>query len=379
MKIAVDIRSLLDENYSGVSEYSFNLLKKLLEIDKENEYIFFLNSFSVLPKKLENFTKNINFIHLRYPNKIFNYGMQNILKTPKIDKLWKDVDLFFMPHINFISLSKQVKKIITIHDLSFLRNKNFFSLKKNLWHKMLAIKKLINEFDHIIAISENTKNDIINFFQIPESKISVIYSGVSSEFIEINRNNQNLKKIKLKYSLAENFILYLGTIEPRKNIEGLIKAYEKFLDLKKENYKYDLILAGAWGWKCNKIKKIWYNSKYKNKIKFLGYIDREEKKYLYNLSNLFVYPSFYEGFGFPPLEALFSGSKIVASFSSSIPEISKNSFTLINPYDINSISTGIQKAIKTPKVSKKNLQDIKMELNWGKAASAYLDLFQKIK
>ena len=385
MKIGIDIRSLLDKNYSGVSEYSFNLVKKILEIDTQNEYILFLNSFRDLPGDLRDFIGSTNFVHVRYPNKIFNYGMQKILKTPKIDELLGEVDLFFMPHINFISLGSRAKKIITVHDLSFLRNKNFFSLRKNIWHGILDVKKLINQFDHVIAVSENTKNDIIELCEIPESKIEVIYSGISSEFVKIDKSDKGLSKIKAKYKLPQKFILYLGTIEPRKNIGGLIKAYEKFLSLSEKNKEYDLILAGAWGWKCNETRNLWNNSKYKDKIKFLGYVEKDEKKYLYNLASVFVYPSFYEGFGFPPFEALFSGSKVVASFSSSLPEISKNLFTLVNPYDLNSIAMGIQSAIqsapglKTSNINDFSLKHVRENLNWRKTAFSYLDFFKRMK
>ncbi len=379
MKIGIDIRSLLDKNYSGVSEYSYNLIKKILEIDKNNEYIFFLNSFSSLPENLKFFAEKYNLVHTRFPNKIFNYGMQKVFKIPKIDGLLDKVDLFFMPHINFASLSNKTKKIITIHDLSFLRSKNFFSLRKNIWHWSLQVKKLINQFDQIVVVSENTKNDIIELCEIPEKKIKVIYSGIGKEFRKIPEDNLDLIKIRKKYKLSENFIFYLGNLEPRKNIGGLLKAYEKFLDLSEKNKKYDLVLAGAWGWKCKETKKVWNNSKYKNKIKFLGYINKNDKKYLYNLASLFVYPSFYEGFGFPPLEALFSGSKVVSSFSSSLPEISKNLFTLVNPYDINSIVLGIQKAIKRPEINESELKNIREDFNWEKTALVYLELFKQFK
>lgn len=376
MKIGIDIRSLLDKNYSGVSEYSYNLIKKILELDKHNEYIFFLNSFAPLPENLKVFQENYELIHTRFPNKIFNYGMQKIFKTPKIDKLLGGVDLFFMPHLNFASFTDKTKKIITVHDLSFLRNKNFFSLRKNIWHRALQVRKLINQFDYIVAVSENTKNDIVELCEVPESKIKVIYSGISKDFEKIDKNDLELKQIQKKYKLPQNFIFYLGNLEPRKNIGGLIKAYEKFLDLNEENKKYELVLAGAWGWKCKETKKIWDKSKYKNRIKFLGYVDRKDKKYLYNLSSLFIYPSFYEGFGFPPLEALFSGSKVVASFSSSLPEISKNLFTLINPYDLNSIALGMQEEIKKTEIDNLTIKNIKESLDWKKSASLYLNLFE---
>ena len=159
MKIGIDLRSLLDKRYSGISKYSYDLIKKLLEIDRENQYVFFVNSFSPLPEKIKKLVSNQELVHTRFPNRFFNYALQKLIKTYPIDELLGKVDLFFMPHFNFASFSSQNKKIITIHDLSFLRNKNFFSFRKNLWHFNLNISKLLKNFDKIIAVSENTKND----------------------------------------------------------------------------------------------------------------------------------------------------------------------------------------------------------------------------
>ena len=386
MKIGIDISTLTDAYFSGVSEYSYNLIKKIIEKDKKNEYILYFNSFA--PKNLE--IKSFKYPHVkimqtRYPNKFFKHIMQNLFKYPKVDKILGNVDLFFSPNLNFFNYTRAPKKIITIHDLSFVRYPEFFSLRRNLWHKTINIKKTLRKYDKIVAVSRNTKNDLIELFDIPENKIQVIYSGVKNDLQKIGEQELNLiknnHKFKQKYSLPEKFILYLGTIEPRKNIENIIKAFEMFLEKNSGATGHKLVIAGASGWKNKNIFKIWKNSLKKNNIKFIGYIDKKDKKYLYNLASLFIFPSYYEGFGFPPLEALACGCPVITANNSSLSEIIGDYSTLINPYDISSIT----KAIESHCLNKidnniflEKFANIKEGYSWDKCAEKYLNFFEDI-
>lgn len=381
MKIGIDIRVLMDNYYSGVSEYTWNLLKALFEIDNVNQYKLFYNSWKDISDHIPNFDyKNVEVINTRYPNKVFNYTMQKFGNIPQLDKFLR-VDLFFAPHINFFALSGNCKKIITIHDLSFMRYPEFFSLRKNLWHKIINVREVLNNFDKIVAVSENTKRDIIDLCGIDEKKIKVIYSAVDDDYKKINDldNNKYCQKIRAKYKLGDKFILYLGTIEPRKNIEAVIEAYDIFLKKNAKYEDYELVLAGGDGWKNNDIYKKWKNSVNKEKIRFLGYVDRNEKVYLYNLAQVFFYPSFYEGFGLPPLEACFCGTPVVTSNSSSIPEVVGNSAFFVDPYDINGMVETLSLVLGGQmddfvSISKKE----KNNFSWAQTASIYLDYFSSL-
>jgi glycosyltransferase involved in cell wall biosynthesis len=174
MRIGIDIRVLLDKNYSGVANFTFYLLKSLLKNDKHNVYYFFYNSFKKV--KMPDFF--VKTIIQRYPNKFFNYFLQKIFSYPKLDKVVGGVDVFYLPHINFASFSKNSQNVITIHDLSFLRYPEFFSFRKNLWHRVINIKKNIKKYDKIIAVSQNTNNDIVELLKVPENKVTVIYPGL---------------------------------------------------------------------------------------------------------------------------------------------------------------------------------------------------------
>jgi len=379
MKIGIDIRSLINVQYSGISEYTLNLVKEILKLDSKNQYILFYNSFKDVKNKIPEFKqKNAEIVCTRYPNKIFNYLMQKVAFYPKLDK-FLGVDIFWAPHINFIQLSKRCRSILTIHDLSFIRYPKYFSFRKNIWHQAINVEKLIKKVDTIITVSKNTKDDIMDLYSIPDNKIKVIHSGIGRQYKVIDRDDKNLGSVKKKYGLPKKFILFLGTLEPRKNIEGIIRAYNEFREKNPGLSDYKLIIAGGRGWKSDKIFREYNKSKFRKDIKFLGYIVDEDKVYIYNLAALFIYPSFYEGFGFPPLEAMACGLPVITSFSSSLPEIVGKAALIVDPYNINEISTAIRELITNNNLKKLLLAkglNRASKFNWEYSARKYLEVFK---
>jgi len=402
MKIGIDIRTLMDAQYSGVSEYTLNLIKEILKLDKKNKYKLFYNSGRDVSGCIPQFTcDNAEIISTKYPNKIFNFIMQKTLHKPKIDQLIGvnpapfgqlpknvtgtlpkrcGVNLFFMPNIGFISLSSKCRKIITIHDLSFLRYSEFFSLKRRLWHRIINARKLLRNFDIIVAVSENTKQDVVELCNINPNKIKVIYSGIGHHYHQIK--TQNFTSVQKKYNLPDKFILYLGTLEPRKNVEGIIQAYDKLRMKNKELAEVKLVIAGGMGWKSKNIFKVWQDSKYKDDIKFLGYVDLADKVYLYNLAILFIFPSFYEGFGFPPLEAMACGAPVITSFASSLPEVAGEAAIMVDPYNITDIVGAMEQVLTNQELQnsliKKGLEQAR-RFSWEKAAGEYLEVFRNFR
>jgi glycosyltransferase involved in cell wall biosynthesis len=379
MKIGVDIRVLMDKNYSGISEYTANLLSEILKQDQANEYKLFYNSSKGHEARLDYWAKNNSKLFAtKYPNKIFNYFLQRVCTRPRLDNIVGGTDVFFAPHFNFLNVTKNTKLVVTVHDLSFLRYPEFFSKRKNFWHKALGIKKLLNRADFIVAVSENTKHDLMELLNIPKEKIRVIYSGnnchasvITQETITAFLNKQNLKN---------GFILSVGNIEPRKNISGLIIAYNQLRD-KSPEIKHQLVLAGAKGWKHKKIFADWNKSPYKEDIKFLGYIDNQQKEMLYSSASVFVYPSFYEGFGFPPLEAMEFGLPVVSSNVSSLPEVLGGAALLINPFKSAEIAEAIEIVITQPNVRNELIEKGKQRaelFTWEKASQEYLKLFSEL-
>ncbi len=380
MRIGIDARVLMDKYYSGVSEYTFCLVRELLAQDKTNEYVLFYNSAKNIKSRVQRFDQvNVSYKAYRFPNKLFNYGWQKILSWPKLDKVM-GVDIFFAPHINFISLARPQKSILTIHDLSYWRYPEYFSARKNFWHRAVGVKKLINSFSWIVAVSQNTKQDIKELSG-RKRNIKIIYSGLSPEFKKLPADDSRLSAVQQRYKLPKKFILFLANLEPRKNVCGLIKAYEILRQQFSQLAEYKLVIAGAWGWRAEPIKKVSQEAKYKDDILFLGYVSPKDKTALYNLASLFVYPSFYEGFGFPPLEAAACGVPVVTSSVSSLPEVVGSSALLINPFKPQEIAQAMAQILLNPSLADKlRLAGLKQaqKFSWPEAARQYLKLFAQM-
>ena len=380
LKIGIDIRTLMDKRYSGVSEYTFHLVNEFLKLDQNNQYRLYYNSGRDLAFRLPNFiAANVKVIGTRYPNKIFNYVLQKLFHYPQIDKVIGGVDVFWSPHINFLSLSKSTRKFLTIHDLSFLRYPEFFNQRKNFWHRLINVKKLAVNFDHLIAVSENTKRDMIELLGVAPEKISVIYSGIDSSYHPV-AETLKIQIVKSRYGLPAKFILYLGNVEPRKNLIGLIRAYNELRRRRPELEAVKLVIAGATGWKIKDIFKELYASDYQADIKFLGYIDKADKPALYSLCSVFAYPSFYEGFGFPPLEAMACGAPVITSNVSSLPEIVGGAALTVDPYNTNAITTALEQVLTDEVLAERLRQDGLEQVkrfNWENTARKYLELFSK--
>ncbi len=377
MNIAVDIRSLMGRRYTGVSLYTYNLLNEILKLDKENQYYLFYNSKKNIEENLPEFkAKNVHYCGFNKPNKVLNFYFR-FLNQPKIDlmiseKFKTKIDIFFMPNWQFAALSPQCKKVLTVHDLSPEIFPKFYSIKRRLWHKMINTKKLCREFDRLIAVSKNTKKDLMEIYKIPQEKISVIYSGVNT----LSDYSLPPAILKSKYNLPDKFLLYLGALEPRKNIIGIIKSFESL-----EGYDdLHLVLAGPAAWLSRGIKKSARKSPAKEQIHFLDYIEEQDKWSVCYLAEAFLYPSFYEGFGFPPLEAMSSGTPVISSANSSLGEILNDAAMLVDPYNIAEITKTVEKTL-SEKNLKKNLIEkgfIKSKkFSWKRAAEEMLDVFQK--
>jgi glycosyltransferase involved in cell wall biosynthesis len=381
MKIAVDIRVLMDQQYSGISEYVYYLLRSWLDDHPEHEYIFYYNSWRPLPREIFSWVKGrATFKKTRWPNKIFNYFFQFLCRRPKLDRLVGPVDIFWSPHLNFSNFGEPATlKVLTVHDLSFLRYPEFFTWRKNFWHRFLRLKKLVAQYDFIVAISENTKQDLIELLGVPAEKIKVIYSGVNKDSVTLTP--EEIRNFRVKNDLNSHFILYLGAIEPRKNVQGLIEAYERLRDKRLDLSNYHLVLAGAKGWKNRAIYRQASDSLYKDDIKFLGYVSREERNWLYDQATIFVYPSYYEGFGFPPLEAMSHGQPTITSDASAIPEVVGDAAITVNPYSVIDLAHALETLLEDESLRRYFSERGRARaawFSWSETAKNYFFLFQEL-
>lgn len=361
MKIGFDIRPLQEARKSGVGEYTYELLAALFKINDSNEYFLFSNAKNIDRVDIPSHQNaKVTHHHFKFPNKLLNFRFK-FFNSPKIDRLiGEKLDAFIFPNINFYSLSSGIRKILVIHDLSYEIFPEFYSAKGRLWHKIINAKKFCNDADQIITVSQNTKKDVQNIFRINEDKIKVIYPGIPNRF----SGEASTSGLKEKYDLPEKFILFLGTIEPRKNITGLINAFDEI----KSKIPHDLVIAGSKGFHANKIL-----SKLGERMHYIDYVEDADKPGLYKMADIFVFPSFYEGFGFPPLEAIASRTPIIASHTGSLSEVLGKNAILINPYNTAEISESIKYLVRNPDPEKQFIENKKL-YNWEDAAREFLRL-----
>lgn len=373
MTIAIDIRSLAGGAYTGVGEYTRSLLGRMIPLDKKIQFKLFFNAHNFKPNLdfLEE-AGNVKTYFFRYPNKYFSFTTR-FLNSPKIDEMIRGADVFFSPHFIATPTTPQCKKVITFHDLSFERYPEFFDRRRKLWHFSNNPRKQAGEAAEIIAISESTAYDLTDLYAIDSKKIHVVYSGVREEFFrEVSR--EELWHVRGKYRLPERFILSISTIEPRKNVLGIVKAFEIF----KKNGDFGevkLVIAGKPGWLYKETFDAMENSKWRRDIFYLGFVEDENKPALYKLAELFVYPSIYEGFGFPPLEAMASGTPVITSNCSSLPEVVEDAALLVDPFSISDIAWLMGEVIRDKELAnflkEKGLAQAK-KFSWQKCAEETL-------
>jgi glycosyltransferase involved in cell wall biosynthesis len=283
---------------------------------------------------------------------------------------------------NFIcpSISKNKKVIITVYDVV---NKRFPETMKES-NRILLDRKLeesIRRADKIITISESTKADIKKYYGVEEAKIEVVYTGVDIDFFSKGKEAPvNIKnEVREKYKLPQKYFLYLGTIEPRKNIITIIKAYEALDERVRKEYK--LVLAGGIGWKAEKIIEHISKSSCRDDIIMTGYVDEYDKPYIYSMASVFVFPSLYEGFGMPIVEAMASGTPVVTANNSSLLEAGGKGALYSDAMDYESIGGNIISIIENKKLNEKLIHDAfehAKNFSWDKSAKETLEIYKKV-
>lgn len=339
MRIGIDIRPIVSKG-TGVGSYTLNLIKNIGTLDHKNSYILFSNSFKDrISLESLHLPLNFNLKDYRVPNRILR-GLWNYFSYPPIESFIGDVDIFHSPHSIPIP-ARKAKLIVTIHDLFFLKHPDMVDWNVRKDHKRLT-NAYLSKVRKIITVSNNSKKDILELLDVNPNIITVIYEGVDNIFRVIN-DRAYLDNIRKKYKLPHEFILFIGTVSPRKNPNGIIKAISI---LRKRGLKdIFLIMIGPKGWRADETFRLISENNLDESVKHLGYVPYEDMPYIYNISRLLVYPSLYEGFGLPPLEAMACGIPVISSNISSMPEILGDSALLVDPYNPHEIADSIERLL----------------------------------
>ena len=370
MKVGI-LTDSMDKKKAGLGVYTKNLVENILKIKKDIYLIHYDTNADESVKKIYKEGKEIVIplpkIHPKMTSWLY-------VKLP-LSLRELELDILHEPGIVRPSIlySSGFKKIITIHDLVPLIFPNTTSLFDIV--NLKVVQMLKRNIDAVIVPSENTKRDVIKFFRIPNDKIKVIPYGRDERF-RLIKDREELENVRLKYKLPDKFVLFVGTLEPRKNIKNLIKAYYK---LKKKGIRHKLVIVGKRGWKYKQIFDVWKSLDLGGDVMFVDYVENEYLPFIYNLADLFVYPSLYEGFGLPPLEAMACGCPVVVSNTSSLPEVVGDAGIKVDPYNIDEIADAMYKILINDDLKdelvKRGLKRAKL-FSWEKAAKETLKMYE---
>lgn len=375
MIIGIDIRPMSGLR-TGIQEYTEQLLAHMIPLAPEHQFKLFYSSWrGKAPDFPWMHLPNVELRKFKIPNNLLFFS-GNVWGYPLLDDMIGGADVFFSPHFFLAPLSSACRRVTTFHDLSYLRFPEFFTRRKRWWHTIEMNPSSQAKFsDRIIAVSQSTKDDLIDYYHIDPANITVVPSGAG---IAIPSQNE-VAEFKKKGQLPERFIFYLGTIEPRKNIGGLIRAF----NVLKERAGFEdveLVIAGKRGWKFEDVLEEVKNSPFAPAIRSLGHISDADRALYHAAATVFVYPSFFEGFGSPVLEAMACGTPVITSAHSSLPEVAGNAALLVDPYNISDLAEAMRivvsdKAIQG-KMAKQGIEQAAL-FTWEKAAQATLEILTR--
>ncbi|MEW6618353.1 MAG: glycosyltransferase family 1 protein [bacterium] len=375
MKIGISAYPLA-RKFTGTSVYLYNIIKQLHKIDDENQYFLYAPNSLQIP-----FEEVPSSWHLRIKKGRLNtmatcwmqFNANNDLRKDAIDIFWATESI--LP----INLPSRVKTILTVYDLTYYYYPSTLKWDNRIIFP-LFFKTSLLKAHQIITISESVALEIKDKFPKLRNKIKYAYPGICQKEFRPLPKTQTKQYIADKFHTSTDYLLTVSTIEPRKNIENLLKAYALF----RRNYpqlNYPLLIAGGKGWQNSSIYRIYKKLKFSPaEVKFLNYVPQEDLVKLYNGAELFIFPSLYEGFGFPPLEAMACGCPVLVSNIPIFKEILNDAAIFVEPLNIQEISEGIYRGLTDINLKEnliqKGLERVQL-FSWEKTAKTLLELFTK--
>ncbi len=331
MDIGIDAR-LIHYRKGGIARYTIRLARALARVDRENTYWILQHR-----KHREPIVQAPNFrrVSMWTPT---HHPLEQFLLWVELHKVHLHVlhSPDFIPPLHKIG----VRRVITVHDLAFLRYPHLLTRAAARYYGQ--IDRAVRRADHIIAVSQSTKQDLMNLLGVPEKKITVIYEAADEVFRPLPRE-ESAAEVRRRYNLPADYILFVGTIEPRKNLNTLILAYHA---LRTEHHlDPPLVFAGEHGWLADEVYSLVEELDLRDRCFFLGRVSTAELVYLYNAARVLAHPALYEGFGLPPLEAMACGTPVIVSNVSSLPEVVGNAALLVDPTDVEAWTVALHRLL----------------------------------
>jgi glycosyltransferase involved in cell wall biosynthesis len=377
MNVAIDASSLVINRSSGLAEVVRNLISNLPPDKDKYHFTLYMNYFLKPIKKLNISYPNLTSRSLIMPRRLVDQWWQH--DWPAIDLYLRKIDLFHSLHIS-VPPVKKIKTVLTVHDCRYMALSNLYSARDvEVYRKKM--KKALSRVDYVITVSEFTKKELLKYFTFPEERVRTIKNGFNSiSFQKEDKKEKIIRFIKDK-KLPREYILYTGVLDPRKNLMKLIEAVQKCIEKIKDFP--NLVLAGINNeqWLQSDQAKRANELGIFNNIYIAGIVNKDILKGLTKKATALCYPSLYEGFGFPPLEAMSLGVPVLAGKNSSLPEIAGNAACLVNPTSVDDISRGLEKIIYEndyrQKLIERGFNQIK-KYSWKSATAEHIRLYKEI-
>lgn len=366
MRIGIDAR-LVYYSQAGIGQYILHLVNGLAKIDAENEYVL-LQSRKDETTILEQ--PNFRRVSLWTPShhRLERYSLNVELMRLGLDVLHSPD--FIPPH------RPSCRSVITIHDLAFLLYPHFLTKESARYYG--HIDEAVRWTDHIIAVSHATKRDTIQHLGVPEDKITVVHEAASPVFRPVDRDAARAQ-VRDRHGIDAPFVLFVSTIEPRKNVPTLMRAVWQLIECYKDDVH--LVLAGGKGWLYEDAFGVVDELGMDDHVHFVGRVTSEELLYLYNAAEVLAHPAFYEGFGLPPLEAMACGLPVIASNVASLPEVVGDAGLLIDPHDVDELTVAMWRVRNDGdlrrEMTEKGLRQA-TRFSWERAARETLEIYRLI-
>jgi len=372
MNIAVNTRLLLKDKLDGIGWFTYETLKRITKNHPEHKFYFIFdrayNNEFIFNNNIEPIVASPQARHPILWYLFFEYGVTKAINKTK-------ADIFLSPD-GWLSLKTKVPSLPVIHDLNFNHFPEFIP-----WHVRkyyyTFFPKFAKKSTRIATVSEYTKNDISKTYNIDKSKIDVVYNGANVNYLPIDESQK--QEIRKKYTNGKNYFLFIGTIHPRKNLKNLLLAFDKYKSSTKADYK--LLVVGSKKWWPNDLENVYQKMSHKNEVIFFGRASDTQLKDIIPAAFALTYPSFFEGFGIPIIEAFNCGVPVLTSNSSSMPEVGGDAAVYVNPSSVDSIFNGLIKIYNNNNFRESIIAkgfEQKNKFSWDKSANKLWNSIEKI-
>lgn len=375
MRIALDYTAGIRQG-AGVGQYTRSLVNAMLEQDAHNRYTL-ITSGRLTQEQSFPQAENVRGRSLLIPDRYLTILWYRLHFPLSANYFTGPADIYHGLDFVLPPLSKKTRKVVTVYDLAFLEHPET-AVPSLAAYLNKVVPEAVERADVVAAISHATRQALITHYHAPAEKITVIPCGVGPQFQRVT-DPTLIEETRRKFDLRQPFLFSVGTLEPRKNHLGLIKAFHKVLQ--RNNSPLVLAIAGGKGWMYEETQRLVRDLKLEEKVRFLGRISETELITLYSLAEMFAFPSFFEGFGIPPLEAMACGAPVITSNISSLPEVAGDAAILVDPHDVHALADAISQLAENAQLREELRQKgyrQAQRYTWSGAAAKMLAVYQQL-